>query len=680
MVRGKREQAVKVDKQLEIVYALSWDYFSIYLIDLDKDATEVQRISNEVSRQVSEFTTRFHSYSKGVVAYTYAYVYPEDKEFVLKETRIENIKKRLETERAFSIKYRRIVNGVVEYIEWRYVRGAAYGEESEVILAVRNVNEEMSKEIQQKELLEDALNQAQHANRAKTTFLSNMSHDIRAPMNAIIGFSTIAANHIDNREKVKDCLEKILSSSKHLLSLINDILDMSRIESGKVTIQEKECNISEMLHSLVRMIQPQIKEKELDFFVDIYDVVNEDIIADSLKLNQVFINILSNAVKFTPSGGVISFRICQKASTREGYGAYEFAIKDTGVGMSSEFVEHIFEPFEREKSSTQSGIEGTGLGMSIAKNIVDMMGGTIQVNSVKGKGSEFVICLELKLQENVVKREPIAELENMRILVADDDVDTCNSLRKMLAQMGIRSECVNSAGEAIAQMQVAVDAEDAFDTYIINWKMPDMDGIETTRRIRKVIGAAAPIIILTAHDWTEIEDEAKESGVTAFCSKPLFRSDLEKILLRLNRPKEEEKVSEPSLREQYVGKRILVAEDNILNREIAHEILTEAGFEVEEAKDGSDALQMIERSGEGYYDLVLMDVLMPVMNGYEATKLIRKLPRMDIRTMPIIAMTAKAFEEDKELALQSGMNAHIAKPLNVEKLFHVLSNWLQQVQ
>lgn len=517
--------------------------------------------------------------------------------------------------------------------------------------------------------------QAQHANHAKSTFLSNMSHDIRTPMNAIIGFTTIAVSHIDNKEQVRDCLQKVLSSSNHLLSLINDILDMSRIESGKVQIKEQECNISELTHNLVNIIQPQVKAKKLELFIDTFDVANEDVIADSLKLSQVFVNLLSNAVKYTPSGGMVSFRIIQETTFHRGYGDYVFIVKDNGIGMSSEFVEHIFEPFERESSTTKTGIQGTGLGMAITKNIVEMMGGEISVKSKKGEGSEFRVSLSLKLQDVEKNAAQIKELEGLRAMVVDDDLDSCDSVCKMLRQLGLRAEWTTSGREAVYRARSAYNEGDSYHTYIIDWQMPEMSGIETARRIRQIVANEAPIIVLTAYDWTDIEEEAKQAGVTAFCAKPLFMSDLKSVLLAANNLiDKEEKVLWSQA--DFSGKRILLVEDNELNREIAESILTETGFVVETAPDGTDAVEMMKQSKEYYYDAVLMDVQMPVMDGYEATKIIRTLPRKDVKNLPIIAMTANAMEEDRETALKSGMNAHIAKPINIDLFIAILRKYL----
>lgn len=545
-----------------------------------------------------------------------------------------------------------------------------------VMVVSKEITEQVRKQREQTQALQDALMQAQHANRAKTTFLSNMSHDIRTPMNAIIGFATIAVSHIDNKDQVHDCLQKVLSSSNHLLSLINDILDMSRIESGKVQIKEQECNISELMHNLVNIIQPQVKAKQLELFIDTFEVANEDVIADALKLNQIFINLLSNAVKYTPAGGTITFRIMQKTTYRHGYGDYVFIIKDNGIGMSSEFVDHIFEPFERESTTTRNGIQGTGLGMAITKNIVEMMNGTITVESAVGKGSVFTVELGLKLQDAEKNAAQIKELEGLRTLVVDDDFNTCDSVSKMLKQIGMRSEWTTSGREAAYRAKVAYEEGDSYHTYIIDWQMPELSGVETARKIRSAVGNEVPIIILTAYDWTDIEEEAREAGVTAFCAKPLFMSDLKSALLAANNLIEkQEEVAEWTMAD-FSGKRILLVEDIELNREIAEEILTDVGFLVECAPDGTDAVAMMEKAEENYYDAILMDVQMPIMNGYEATRTIRNMQREDVKTLPIIAMTANALEEDKEAALKHGMNAHIAKPLDMDIFISVLKQYL----
>ncbi|MCM1283537.1 MAG: response regulator [Muribaculaceae bacterium] len=554
---------------------------------------------------------------------------------------------------------------------------------SKVLFIRQNITELKEKELRiqkeqsQKQALQDALIQAQHANNAKSTFLSNMSHDIRTPMNAIIGFTTIAINHINNKDLVYDNLQKVLSSSNHLLSLINDVLDMSRIESGKVQIKEQECNISELIHNLINITQPQIKAKQLELFIDTFEVVNEDVIADPLKLNQVFINLLSNAVKYTPAGGSITFRIMQKTTFRHGYGEYTFIIKDNGIGMSPEFVEHIFEPFERESTVTQSGIEGTGLGMAITKNIVEMMNGTISVESEAGKGSTFTVDLVLKLQDTEKTSEQIKELEGLRTLVVDDDFNTCDSVCKMLKKIGLRSEWTTSGRDAVYRAKSAHEEQDSYHTFIIDWQMPGFSGVETAKKIRDSVGKDAPIIILTAYDWSDIEEEAKEAGITAFCAKPLFLSDLKMALLAANNMLEKKEETPEWTLADFSGRRVLLVEDIELNREIAQFILEEAGFLVDSAPDGTDAVSMMKKAEENYYDVILMDIQMPIMDGYEATRAIRRLPREDVKTLPIIAMTANALEEDKQAALKNGMNAHIAKPLDMNVFMDVLRKFVK---
>ena len=518
--------------------------------------------------------------------------------------------------------------------------------------------------------LEDALAAAQHANRAKTTFLNNMSHDIRTPMNAIIGFTSLAAAHIDNTEQVKDYLTKIATSSNHLLSLINDVLDMSRIESGKVKIEEKECSIPEILHDLKTIVQADIMSKQLDFYIDTVDVINEHVMCDRLRLNQILLNLLSNAMKFTKPGGMVSVRILQKRNAPEGYADYEFQVKDTGIGMSPEFLKNVFEPFERERASTISGIQGTGLGMAITRNIVDMMGGSVSVESEVGKGSTFTVSLQFKTCSGPVRQETIPELLGLRALVADDDFNTCSSVTKMLSDIGMRPDWTTSGKEAVLRVKLAGEQNDEYAVYIIDWLMPDMNGVEVVRRIRGLIGEKTPIIILTAYDWADIEEEARKAGVTAFCSKPIFLSELREVLESPFAVKNQEEVPQETI--SFERKKILLVEDNELNQEIAVEILKEAGFSVDVADDGVVAVERMKTAEPGQYDLILMDIQMPVMDGYEATRQIRALENPDIACIPILAMTANAFQEDKKAAIEAGMDGHIAKPIDVSKLFGIL--------
>ena len=530
---------------------------------------------------------------------------------------------------------------------------------------------------EQNRKLEIALQHEGAANRAKREFLFNMSHDIRTPMNAIIGFTSLAATHIDNREQVLDYLKKISTSSQHLLSLINDVLDMSRIESGKVKIEEKAVHLPDLVHDVRSIIQPNVAAKRLSLFIDTMDIEDEDIITDPLRLNQILLNILSNAIKFTPTGGMISIRIAQKNGAPKGCVCYEFRIKDNGIGMSEEFQKHIFEEFSREESSTVSGIQGTGLGMSITKNIVDLMGGTIALTSEPGKGTEFIVTLCFTRSGQKAEPKQLPQLEGLRALVADDDTNTCLNVSTMLSKIGMRPEWTISGKEAVIRTKYAVEQGDEFSVYIIDWLIPDMNGIEIVRQIRKVIGNRCPIIILTAYDWADIEDEARAAGVTAFCEKPLFLSELRRVLAEPFRAEPASEPAQPTAADLKV-KKLLLVEDNELNREIALEILKEAGFVVDTAEDGAVAVQKIKQAAPGQYDLILMDIQMPNLDGYEATRQIRALPDAEKANIPIFAMTANAFEEDRQNALAAGMNGHIAKPLDVPHLLRVLADALKK--
>ena len=521
--------------------------------------------------------------------------------------------------------------------------------------------------------LSEAVHAAETANRAKSTFLSNMSHDIRTPMNAIIGFTTLAVSNIDDQKRVRDYLGKILSSSNHLLSLINDILDMSRIESGKIHLEETEVSLSDVLHDLKTIISGQIYAKQLDLYMDAMDVTNEDVYCDKTRLNQVLLNLLSNAVKFTPAGGTVSVRLKQFPGTVKGSEMYEIRVKDNGIGMSPEFVKKIFSPFERERTSTVSRTQGTGLGMAITKNIVDMMGGTIEVQTEQGKGTEFIVRLPFRIQFKQHHTEKIAELEGLKALVVDDDFNTCDSVTKMLVRIGMRSEWTLSGKEAVLRARQSMELGDAFHAYIIDWRLPDMNGIEVTRQIRS-LGDDTPIIILTAYDWSDIEVEARAAGVTAFCAKPLFMSDIRDTLMTAIGQMQAETEDTPlsAAGSDFRDKCILLVEDNELNREITVEILNEYGCMVDTAENGAEAVEKVKNSKPGNYDLVLMDVQMPVMNGYEATKQIRALNDPELAGITILAMTANAFDEDRKKALECGMDGFLTKPIVIEELIGTL--------
>ena len=563
--------------------------------------------------------------------------------------------------------------GHLETGERRWFHIVAMGSEVEGRTKHILVMSDRTADKQVNQALSDAVAAAETANRAKSTFLSNMSHDIRTPMNAIIGFTTLAISNIDDKNRVKDYLSKTLASSNHLLSLINDVLDMSRIESGKIHLEEVEVNLSDVLHDLKTIVSGQIYAKQLEFYMDAMDVTDEDVYCDKTRLNQILLNLLSNAIKFTPAGGTVSVRVRQLAGKVRGCGQYEFRIKDNGIGMSQEFAQKIFEPFERERTSTVSRIQGTGLGMAITKNIVDMMGGTIEVQTAQGKGTEFIICLPMRTQDEHRPVEKITELEGLKALVVDDDFNTCDSVTKMLVKVGMRAEWTLSGKEAVLRARQSIEMSDVYHAYIIDWRLPDMNGIEVTRQIRS-LHDDTPIIILTAYDWSDIEVEAKAAGVTAFCSKPMFMSDLRETLMSALGQNQTDAAQEllPQKNADFKGRHILLVEDNELNREIAQEILREYGFRVDTAENGAVAVEKVCTAAPGSYDLVLMDVQMPVMDGYTATRKIRALDDPARAKIPILAMTANAFDEDRCNALESGMNGFLSKPIVIGDLVQEL--------
>ncbi len=517
---------------------------------------------------------------------------------------------------------------------------------------------------------------ADEKSRAKTAFLSSMSHDIRTPMNAIIGFTNLALQDTSDTEKVAEYLQKIKASSNHLLSLINDVLEMSRIESGKIELDEAPCSLPKILHDLNTIIIGQAEAKQQELFMDAVGVTNENIICDKLRLNQILLNLLSNAIKYTQAGGKIYVKISQSSDAPAGYGAYELRVKDNGMGMSPEFAATIFEAFTREKTSTISGIQGTGLGMAITKRIVDLMHGTIEVVTEKGKGTEFIVRTNFKIAQDEDKDFSIAELAGINALVVDDDFDACDGVVKMLSTFGMNPSWTLSGKEAVLRTRHSAEMGAEFGLYVIDWKLPDLGGIEVVRQIRRLVGDKPTVILMTAYDWLSVKDEALEAGVNAFCNKPVFRSELHQTLLnavgkKMQTEKPHEDISD------LEGKKILLVDDIDVNREIGTAILEMSGFEVETAVNGENAVETLKAKGAGYYDVVLMDVQMPVMNGYEATKAIRELPDKKLAATPILAMTANAFDEDRKAAFEAGMNGHIAKPIDVAKLMDELKKILR---
>ena len=662
--RAEKGALTETQKRMGIITALGTAYESLMLLDLKKNTVETLKAVPGEEQYKRIRTMRREEMlrrTEAVVAEAYRAEYLE---FVDATTMTARLKGH--TSLVFT---GRTVNDLWFTTLLIPQRTDDDGNVTAVLVATRDATAEKQAEKEQQDALRSALAAAEHANKAKTVFLNSMSHDIRTPMNAILGFTALATAHLNNTEQVKGYLQKISVSGQHLLSLINDVLDMSRIESGTIKLENAEVHLPDVLHDLRTIIQGNISAKQLDLYVDTQDVRHEDIITDKLRLNQILLNIVGNAVKFTPAGGTINIRVQEKPCRRADYATYLFTVKDNGIGMSQEFQQHVFDSFAREQTATRSGIQGTGLGMAITKNIVDMMGGTITVKSEQGKGTEFTVTLDCKVSKTLTKSQPIPELRGARALVVDDDAQTCMSVSKMLRDIEMNADWTTSGKEAVLRAEEAHEQGKEFKVYIIDWLMPDMNGIETVRRIRKFIDPDTPIIILTAYDWSDVEQEAREAGVTAFVAKPLFMSELRAALTHTQ-------PEEPSMKlpqhTDYTGKKILLVEDNELNREIATAILEEAGFQLDAVQDGTDAVQRMTETPEGSYDLILMDIQMPRMDGYTATRKIRALSNPKKASIPIVAMTANAFDEDRQKAFSAGMIAHIAKPINVTVLIKTL--------
>lgn len=567
---------------------------------------------------------------------------------------------------------------------WLQLNGECIGWEGDepvylnVYIDITDVTEQrelQKRQEEQSKQLKDALESAEKANKAKSDFLARMSHDIRTPMNAIMGMTAIAKAHVDERERVLDCMEKINGASKLLLSLINEVLDMSKIESGRLNLSEDDFNIGEILQDLVVMLQPEIKNKRQSLDIHVKSLKHEYVSGDTQRIKQVLMNILSNAVKYTQDYGLITIDINEK-EYKDGIGYYEFVFEDNGRGMKPEFLDKIFMPFERAKDNSIRNIQGTGLGMAISHKIIEMMGGYIKVESEYGKGSRFTINMPLHYKEQAPDER--FETEGIEILVVDDDKTACQSTCDCLQEIGINSEWVCSGNDAIEKVRQRFMEGSSYSAIIVDLKMPGMNGIETTRRIRNIIGPDVPVIILSAYDIEEYEAEVKEAMANGYITKPLYKSKLLQMLRRfLNGDEQTQPVSQFKLSDaDYSSKRILLVEDNELNREIAVEIIGSTGVAIDTAVNGLDAVNIVSQSPEEYYQMIFMDIQMPIMNGYEATRQIRGLKRNDTLNMPIIAMTANAFSEDVAKAIKAGMNHHLAKPIDIAALMGVLEKYL----
>lgn len=679
--KQKEEEAAKEKKDKNyIINTMSSLFFASYYIDLEAETFR----SITQKKEVGEVLGEEIDCTEGFQKYAQNFIHPEDREEYLAVMNCANLRKSLNGQRSvIAVEYRKIKdragNDSKESVWIRanvILAESRNGEAVRVLYVAQDVTDSKQKEERERNILKEACDAANHANASKSEFLSRMSHDIRTPMNAIIGMTSIAGAHLDDKDRVSDCLGKITVSSKHLLSLINEVLDMSKIESGKINLAEEEFSLSDLVGNILTIVRPSIEAKEHVLECHIDNLEHEEVVGDAMRLQQVLINIVGNAVKYTPQGGRLQLEISEKKSSMYEYGCYEFTMKDSGIGMTPEFLEKIFEPFSRAEDSRISKIEGTGLGMAIALNIVRMMNGDISVESKIGEGSKFTVTVYLKRQKKELP--DTGRLVDLPVLVVDDDQDACESVCMVLDDIGMKSEFVLSGREAVERVVSSHEADEDFFAVILDWKMPDMDGLETAKQIRQRVGEDVPIIILSAYDWSAIENEARKAGVSGFISKPLFKSRLVYLFREIAG---EEESTRPSEREadadkNLTGKRILIVEDNDLNREIAEEIIGSFGVMVETAVNGKIAVDRFREMGAGYYDLIFMDVQMPVMNGYEAARQIRNSEQSDSASVPIVAMTANAFAEDVVESKKAGMNEHITKPLDLVQLKECMDYWL----
>jgi signal transduction histidine kinase/CheY-like chemotaxis protein len=536
---------------------------------------------------------------------------------------------------------------------------------------------EAEREIHNKQLAE-ALQAAQVASNSKTTFLSNMSHDIRTPMNAILGFTTLLARDADNPVKVREITRKIAASGQHLLSLINDVLDVSKIESGKVVLTMGEFTLNDLVSSVDAIIRPMAKAKDQAFHVTVTDIKHEYLVGDETRINQILINLLSNAVKYTQKGGNIWFRIIGLPQRSSQFEHVRIEVEDDGYGMTPEYLETIFEAFTRAENSTTNKVQGTGLGMAITKNIVELMGGTIEVSSEVDKGSLFGVELELRIPEGQADGQFWKDSKIFRILAVDDDEEICKGIQTLMMDTGIQVDTALNGEEGLRMVEESCQGGEGYQMVLLDWKMPGLDGIETARRIRFRIGSLVPILFLTAYDGEEVQEEAFHIGNADVLAKPFFVSAFKEKIIRMRLEQKEKEAPEGAGAMALKGLHLLVAEDNEVNAEILSELLDIEGVTCDIMENGQLALERFSHAREGEFDAILMDVQMPVMNGYEATKAIRALGRKDAREIPIIAMTANAFAEDVKDALEAGMNVHLSKPIDMELLRKTLNQYIQR--
>ena len=680
VVQIKKNAALEVEKEKDnMINALSSDYRSVYYVDLDKDEGVCYRKDKFLKGNVDEGQT--FPFTKNFTKYANTYIIEDKRDEFLKFVSKENIKAALKKEAVISYRFVTRRGGVDRYgmVKMAGVKRNEDDHDREIHkvgIGFVDIDAEMRDSLQKNQALSDALAAAEDANKAKTVFLSNMSHEIRTPMNAIIGLDNIALNDPDISDKTRDYLEKIGVSAKHLLNLINDILDMSRIESGSMALNNEEFSFPKFIESINTLFIGQCSEKQLNYSCHINGTLDDYYIGDNTKLRQILINTLSNAVKFTPTGGEINLGV-ERVARFAGKSTIRFTVRDTGIGMSEEFLPKIFDTFAQEKQAGGNKYGSSGLGMAIVKNLVDMMNGDISVKSKKGEGTEITVTITLLDSEknDSVKKMGEVDFKGMTALVVDDDAIACENAKISLGNLGLLCETALSGEQAIEMVKIRHARREPYNLILIDWKMPEMDGVETTRRIRSIVGSESAIIILTAYNWDDITDEARAAGVDSFLAKPLFASNVvEEFRYAIGKKKA---ANAEEAKADLKGKRILLAEDMEVNAEIMVMVLNMREMQVECATNGREALEMFSKSQENYYDAILMDMNMPEMDGLEATMKIRALDRADAKTVPIIALTAKAFDEDVQRSLQAGLNAHLSKPVEPDALFATLESMVK---
>ena len=678
-----QEQLLEEEKQRaeseKLITALSADYWSVYYLELDTDDGVCYQAHSDISDGF-KVGDRF-KYLASVTDYANRYIVDSYREEFLKFIQPETIKENLKKNRVISYTYMVSRNGKESYeaVHFAAVTNPNNPDDHEIHnvgACFTDVDAETRKSLEQQQALSDALDEAEQANKAKTAFLSNMSHEIRTPMNAIIGLDSIALNDPETPEKTKEYLAKIGDSAEHLLGLINDILDMSRIESGRMTLKNEEFSFQKLLGAVNTMFSSQCADKGLEYHCHINGQVDEYYIGDTMKLRQVLINILGNSVKFTPEGGKVELNV-EKIAQFEGQSTLRFKISDTGIGMSEEFIPHIFETFAQEDSSATNKYGSSGLGLAITKSIVEMMNGEIQVESEKGKGSVFTVTVTLADSSRTGKEDSdLITVKEMSVLIVDDDPVACEHAKLVLEKAGIASEIASSGAEAIEMVQLRHARREPYNLILVDWQMPEMDGVETTRRIREIVGNESAIIILTAYRWDDVLEEALQAGVDSFIAKPLFAATvIEEFNSAVNRKGLMTKKLESKA--DLTGRRILLAEDVAINAEIMVMVLESRQMQVEVAENGRIAVDKFAEHPAGYYDAILMDMRMPEMDGLEATQTIREMDREDAKTLPIIALTANAFDEDVQRSMQAGLNAHLSKPVQPELLYETLESLIK---